>query len=545
MFLKPVPPPYDPLEWEKKPFPERSRMVCEAWAMEGYGSPLAVYVVYAVKVALYVGGWAFFCGFTPGMGRLSDFGSWWLRAEAFQKAILWSLLFEILGLGCGSGPLSGRYVPPIGGALYFLRPGTTKLPLFEGVPVIGGYRRTWLDVSLYAAHCGFVLALLVSAHPTRQQFLPIVILLPVLGILDKTLFLCARGEHYWTTLMVFVLAADFIPGAKGVHAALWFWAGFSKLNHHFPAVVGVMTSNSPLTRFAWIRRLMYRNYPTDIGPSPLAVYAGHAGTLVELAVPVVLLSGHGGVVTVAGLVLMLMLHGFITSNVPMGVPLEWNVMMIYGGFFLFWKHADASLLNVTLPVGLLLAVMCIAIPLLGNLFPSRIPFLLAMRYYAGNWAYSVWLFRKDARKKLARLTTSSGWIYDQLGHLYDHGTSVGIVGKVMAFRLMHLHGRVLSEIVPKLVPRLDEYEWLDGEMVAGLVLGWNFGDGHLHREELLRAVQAQCDFGEGELRAVMVEAQPLGQPTLHYRIHDAKTGLMEEGHANVARLRERQPWEAR
>jgi hypothetical protein len=542
MFLKPVRPPYDPLEWAKKPFSEKSRMVCEAWAMQGYGTPLGVYVLYALKVLLYVGGWLFFCGFTPGMGSLSDFGSWWLRPEAFQKAILWSLLFEITGLGCGSGPLSGRYAPPVGGALYFLRPGTTKLPVFEGLPLIGGFRRTWLDVLLYAANGGFVIAALGSRHPDQALLLPIAILLPVLGILDKTLFLCARGEHYWTTIMVFVLASDFIPGAKAVQAALWFWAGFSKLNHHFPAVVGVMTSNSPLTRFAWMRRLMYRSYPEDLGPSQLAVYAGHAGTLVELAVPVVLLSGHGGAVTLVGLVLMLGLHGFITSNVPMGVPLEWNVMMVYGGFFLFWKHADTSVLDITAPVAILVAVTCVVVPLLGNLFPSRVPFLLAMRYYAGNWAYSVWLFHKDSHKKLERLTKSSGWIFDQLAHLYDHSTSVGLVGKVMAFRLMHLHGRVLSRTIPKAVPRFEEYQWLDGEMVAGMVLGWNFGEGHLHREQLLRAVQEQCGFEQGELRCIMVEAQPLGRATLHYRILDAKTGLIEEGHADVPELRTLQPW---
>jgi hypothetical protein len=542
VFLKPVPPPYDPLEWAKKPFSEKSRMVCDAWAMQGYGTPLVVYVAYALKVLFYVGGWVFFCGFTPGMGGLADFGSWWLRPEAFQKAILWSMLFEIVGLGCGSGPLTGRYLPPIGGALYFLRPGTTKLPVLEGLPLIGGSRRTWLDVVLYAANGAFVVAALMSAHPGIGLLIPIAILVPVLGLLDKTLFLCARGEHYWTTIMVFVLASNFVPGAKAVQAALWFWAGFSKLNHHFPAVVGVMTSNNPFIRFEWVRRLMYRNYPDDLAPSRLAVHAGHAGTLLELAVPVLLLCGRGGVVTVAGLVLMLMLHGFITSNVPMGVPLEWNVMMVYGAFFLFWEHADASLLDVTLPVALLLVAMCVAIPLLGNVFPSRIPFLLAMRYYAGNWAYSVWLFRGDSHKKLERLTKSSGWIYDQLGHLYDRSASVGILGKAMAFRLMHLHGRVLSQLIPKAVDRLEEYEWIDGELVAGMVLGWNFGEGHIHREQLLRAVQMQCSFEEGELRCIMVESQPLGRPTLHYRILDAKTGMFEEGHADVRELRERQPW---
>jgi hypothetical protein len=121
---------------------------------------------------------------------------------------------------------------------------------------------------------------------------------------------------------------------------------------------------------------------------------------------------------------------------------------------------------------------------------------------------------------------------------------VGLFGKVMAFRLMHLHGRALAELVPKAVDDLAAHEWVDGEIVAGLVLGWNFGDGHLHRESLLAAVQAQCGFEPGELRAIFVEGQPFGRGTLEYRIHDAASGLVEAGELPVAALRQRQPWAA-
>lgn len=542
MFFRPIPPPYAPLEWAEKPFVEKSRMVCRAWAMQGYGAPLAVYAVYLLKIALYVYGWAFFCGFSPGMGQLSEVAVWWARPEAFQKAILFSVLFEVVGLGCGSGPLTGRYVPPVGGALYFLRPGTTKLPVFEGAPLVGGLRRTWLDVLLYAALLALLVAALISTAPPRAILVALAVLLPVLGVLDKTLFLCARGEHYWTTIAVFALTADWVPGAKAVQAALWFWAGFSKVNHHFPNVVGVMTSNSPFTRFEFVRKLMYRRYPDDLTPSTLAVVLGHAGTLLELTVPIVLLLGDGGVVTTVGLVMMVFLHAFITSNVPMGVPLEWNVMVVYGGFFLFQAHAGESVLAMSWDVALVVVTMGLALPLLGNLFPARVPFLLAMRYYAGNWAYSVWLFRKGSMQKLERLTKSAPGIYDQLGHLYDRSTSVGLLGKVMAFRLMHLHGRLLPRLVPRAVDRFEDYEWLDGEIVAGLALGWNFGDGHLHNEQLVRALQAQCGFEEGELRCIFVESQPLGRSTLHYRIVDAARGPLEEGHAEVAELRRTQPW---
>ena len=46
----------------------------------------------------------------------------------------------------------------------------------------------------------------------------------------------------------------------------------------------------------------------------------------------------------------------------------------------------------------------------------------------------------------------------------------------------------LQRLLPNAVDRLGDYEYVDGELVAGMVLGWNFGDGHLHSEELLQAL---------------------------------------------------------
>src|SRR5262249_43809767 len=165
-----------------------------------------VYLLYGIKVLLYVGGWLLFCSFTPGMGGLGSIASWWLEPIAFQKAILWNMLFEGLGLGCGSGPLTGRFYPPIGGFLYFLRPGTVTPPRLPGLPILGGSRRTWLETVLYAAWMAVLLAALVSPQPSRAQLAAAAALVVVLGITDKTTFLAVRAEHFWTTVMVFVLA---------------------------------------------------------------------------------------------------------------------------------------------------------------------------------------------------------------------------------------------------------------------------------------------------------------------------------------------------
>lgn len=549
-FLAPTPPPYDALEWLTLPFPERVRRVCQAWALQGYGAPLAIYFVYAIKIGLYVLGWALFCGAGTPAFTLGTIDAWWLHPLAFQKAILWSMLFEVVGLGCGSGPLTGRYMPPLGGALYFLRPGTTKLPYFPGAAIIGAPTRSWLDAGLYLALLVTLVRALAAPALLEEHLVPIAILVPVLGVLDKTVFLAARAEHYWVVTVAFAALptnAAWLPAAMIVQLALWFFAGFSKVNHHFPAVACVMTSNGPFTRAAWMRKAMYRRYPDDLRPSTLAKWMAHGGTALEFAVPIAflltpVLSG-AGTQPVVAIALMLALHAYITSNVPMGVPLEWNVVVVYSGFALFWAHPNVSPFMIDGAITPFVLAMAVGLPIFGNLYPQRASFLLAMRYYAGNWAYSVWLFRGDAYRKLGRMKTTSPWVYDQLSRFYDRRTAVGLVSKVVGFRMMHLHGRALGMLVPRLVERVEDYEWVDGEIVAGMVLGWNFGEGHLHQEQLLASVQAQCGFEPGELRCVFVESQPLGKKTLAYRLRDAATGELERGHVGVRELLARQPWD--
>src|SRR5882672_1290971 len=208
-LFDPQPTPYDPLAWAKLPLPERGRMVCE---------------LYALNLALYVAGWVFFCSLSPSLGGFTTISHWWLEPLAFQKAILWNLLFEVLGLGCGSGPLTGRYMPPVGGVLYFLRPGTTKLPLFPNTRLISGTRRSWLDVGLYFALIAFALRALAAERLGTAELAPIAVLLPLLGVLDKTIFLAARSEHFLTTIVCFLFAGNWIAGAKAVQIALWFFA---------------------------------------------------------------------------------------------------------------------------------------------------------------------------------------------------------------------------------------------------------------------------------------------------------------------------------
>jgi hypothetical protein len=166
-----------------------------------------------------------------------------------------------------------------------------------------------------------------------------------------------------------------------------------------------------------------------------------------------------------------------------------------------------------------------------------------MRYYAGNWAYNIWLFRGDSARKLHGLVKAAGLMREQLERVVPDPDVVEAAMQLSTVsRLLHLQGKVLYEVLPRAVDSIDRYHWMDGEIVAGLALGWNFGDGHLNDLQLLHAIQAQCGFEAGELRVVMVESQPLFGRTMAWRIADAKTGVLEAGETEIAPLRACQPW---
>ena len=546
--LVPDLPPYDPQRILAAPFPERVRLVCRSWASQVDPTPPVLLALYWAKyLLLFIGGWAFFASFSSRYPGFTSPGRWAFTAVAFQKAVLWAIFYELAGFGCGSGPMNGRFSPPIGGFLHFLRPGTTKLPLFPGVPVVGGIRRTGLDAALYAANQLFLLRALVAPEITPSLLLPPFVLIPLLGITDKTLYLAARGEHYYVALVcLFAAYADglWISACKVLWGAIWFWAATSKLNHHFPSVIMVMMNSGPLFP-RWLKKRLFAGYPDDLRPSAFAVAMARMGTVTEYTIPLVLLTSHSPSLTAAMLVVMCGFHGFIALNNPSGMPIEWNILMIYGGVFLFGFHPEASVLAIakTPWLAAFLFLCLFVVPCYGNFVPSRVSFLLSMRYYAGNWAYNIWLFRRGSAHKLARLTKAAGTMREQLEKILPDATAVeSALAMSLMHRFMHLEGRPLLEALPRAVDNIDDYEWMDGEVVGGMVLGWNFGDGHLNGLHLVRAVQEQCRFAPGELRVVLVESQPLFGRSMRWQILDAESGVVAEGETEIARMRALQPW---
>jgi hypothetical protein len=557
-LLDPAPPPFDVEEWEGRPHLERIKALAQDWAINGFGTPPAVYLLYVVKLIVFVLGGLLVISTTSGLGGLGNLGSWWTEPIVFQKAVVWTMLWEILGLGAGSLPLTLRFKPMIGGVLYWSRPGTTRLPPWpDRVPLTRGTTRTPIDVALYAGVLFWLGFLLFSDGVSDSTALAgrldpgavatLLVLLALLGLRDKVPFLAARAEIYGTLMLVFLFPLhDMIVAAQLVFVCIWWGAASSKLNRHFPFVVTVMISNTPWNRSRRAKRRLYRNHPEDLLPSSTGVLAAHLGTAMEFALPAVLLVSKGGTIGWLAAAGMIVFHLHILSTFPLAVPLEWNVFMIFGILFLFGHYGSVPLSSLDDPLLILiLAVTCVGIPILGNLRPDMVSFLPSMRYYAGNWATSQWLFRKEggAEEKLDRcIVKSAPIVVEQLAGFYDRQTAELLLAKGLAFRAMHSHGRALNGLLPRAVDDVEDYRVREGELVAGVVLGYNFGDGHFHDQRLLAAVQERCGFEPGELRVVTLESQPARVSHQRYRIYDAAEGLIEEGTVEVADMVERQPW---
>lgn len=554
-LLDPAPPPFEVAEWRRLPHLQRIKPLAQDWALNGFGTPVAVYFLYVFKVLAYAGGGFLLIEATSGWPAWSD-------PIVFEKAVIWTMLWEVLGLGAGSLPLTLRFSPMVGGFLYWLRPGTTRLPPWpERVPGTRGTTRTWLDVALYIGLVGAALFLLLSpgvdasapwADGEVARLDPVAVgvmlaFLAALGLRDKVRFLAARAEVYGNLALIFLFPlTNLVIAAQLVFFCIWWGAASSKLNRHFPFVVTVMISNTPWNRSRAFKRRLYRDHPEDLLPSRLGAFDAHLGTAIEFTLPLVLILTSGGLLGTLALVGMVIFHVHIFSTFPLAVPLEWNVFMIFGLFFLFGQYGDVAWSTIDDPLLLvILALTCVGLPVLGNFRPDLVSFLPSMRYYAGNWATSQWLFRRDtgAEEKLDReITKAAPIVGKQLERFYEPDMIDVLLYKGLAFRSMHSHGRALNGLSMRAVDDIEAYSVREGELVAGVVLGYNFGDGHFHDQRLLAAVQERCRFAPGELRVVTLESQPAHVQRQRYRIWDAADGLVEEGYVEVADMVGRQPW---
>ena len=419
-FLEPSPPPFDLDEWRSKPYLERLKANAQDWAVNGFGTPTFVYWLYVVKLIVFaVGAFLVIGATTPGLGGLGDFGDWWTEPIVFQKLAVWT---AALGdprarLGLDAARLSlrapDRGLPLLAAtgdraAAAVARQGAADRGVAADDPRRRPLRRGDRGGPLPAAlrRRAGRRARRRAARPDRDR-----------GPARRSgaCSACAtrspsspgarRSTASCSLVSLFPLE-NLIVGWQLVFICIWWGAAASKLNHHFPYVIAVMVSNTPWNRSRSMKAKLYRDYPEDLRPSRYAKLGAHLGTAVEFGLPLLLLVTAGGTIGTIAVIGMLLFHVHITSTFALGVPLEWNLFMIFGLLFLFGHYGDVPLSTLDDPL-LLVADRRwsgSAIPVIGNLCPEKVSFLPSMRYYAGNWATSTWMFRKatEAEERLDR-----------------------------------------------------------------------------------------------------------------------------------------------
>ncbi|MDD4866365.1 MAG: DUF3556 domain-containing protein [Mycobacterium sp.] len=562
-LLKPDVPQIDVVEWSKGTRSEKIRPMAQHWAEVGSGAPVALHLLYVVKILLYIlMGWLFALA-TNGIHGFTGVASWWSEPIVFEKVVLYTMLFEVLGLGCGFGPLNNRFLPPMGSILYWMRFGTIRLPPWpDRVSWTRGTKRMPIDVALYALLLLVILGALLSdgTGPVPElgttigllpvwKIVTILVILGVLGLRDKAIFRAARGEVYASMAVTFLFGGvDMIVAAKLVFLVIWVGAATSKLNKHFPFVISTMMSNNPLVRPRWLKRRFFEKFPDDLRPGWPSRFIAHVSTAIEMLVPLVLFFAHGGWPTTVAAVVMVCFHLAILTSIPTGAPLEWNVFMIFGLLSLFVAHARIGLGDVKhpVPVAILFAVIAGTV-MLGNMYPRKISFLPAMRYYAGNWDTTLWCVKGSANDKISRgIVAIASMPQARLERFYGSPEAAQIPTYLWyAFRGLNTHGRALFTLAHRAMAgqNEDDYVITDGEHVCNTAIGWNFEDGHLHNEQLIAALQERCHFEPGEVRVVLLDAQPIHKQTQEYRLVDAATGEFERGVVKVSDMVARQPWD--
>ena len=334
----------------------------------------------------------------------------------FEKVVLYTMLFEVIGLGCGFGPLNNRFFPPLGSILYWLRPSTIRLPPWpDRIPLTKGTARTPVDVALYGA---LLVVLLVALFSDGTG--PVPALGTTVGVLPTVADLGHAGPAGGARaagqsdlpgrprrgvrvvrggLPVRGYGVDMIIAAKIVCFAIWLGAATSKLNKHFPFVISTMMSNNPLVRPKWLKRKFFEKFPDDLRPGRLSAILAHFSTAIEMLVPLVLFFSHGGWPTAIAAIVMVCFHFGILSAIPMGVPLEWNVFMIFCVLACSSRMPTSAWPTSPSRCRCVLFLMVAGTVVLGNLFPHKVSFLPGMRYYAGNWDTTLWCIKPSAKRR--------------------------------------------------------------------------------------------------------------------------------------------------
>lgn len=531
--------PVEEEEWKGLSFRERVK-ICNAKFLRDNGIlPIPAFIsTYACIGLLWWAGLRFFQD--PSLPFFSELN--------MKRMMLYNILHSILGFGATSSFLGQRFKFAVGGTgIHFLWPGTICSPLLPdllrrlGISVPA--RRSVLAVVLFAA---YALALLHELLVPEPRVAVPLALLAVCTIFDYNIFGASRGEHYGY-FMVCMLFPDWLHGWQCVQLALWSWAGVGKIGPWFQPVIPFITKDSAYTWFLpknLMCKMLVKDYPNDLNPSTLSTVLAYCGAGLEMFFPLCCSSSFY-LIRLFGAFGMICYHCFIGICMPFASVFEWNYTCMILSYFLFCHNEFAFPSSTALQAFLLLVL--IAIPVLGQLYPCLVPFLLAYRPYMGNWRFGWFVVHKSALSKHQKLKTTEDpfagkngvWMYEwfeffrlpskQSIRTMQHWDYL-VAGLMMTIPAYRPFVSVMEKLIEDNGWDTDDVLFTHTESYQNQVFGFSLGTGWISARECVReAYNAICGFEKGEMYFVQfdpVKPLPWGKENhlVQFRCFDVTEG---------------------
>merc|ERR1719238_1068254 len=248
---------------------------------------------------------------------------------------------------------------------------------------------------------------------------------------------------------------------------------------------------------------------------------------------------------ICGTLGMCLYHGFIINTLPFASVFEWNYFCIIMAIFLFYPSVNTFAWPTSTPLVCFLCLVSFIVPLLGNIFPNVIPFLVAYRPYMGNWRFNFYVCHKSGLEKHKNLKTwenpwteeNGKWFYGKLGSIGKQGyDAMEQWPYIIGSSLMYVPGyRSFISIMEKLVEDNDwdinDVLWSFSEPYQNQVFGWSLGTGWIAARECVRqAYNEICKFDEKEMYFIQFEpvsSFACGNYGVKYRCYDVTKGPRE------------------
>eukprot|EP00438_Fugacium_kawagutii_P009224 Skav224569 [mRNA] locus=scaffold4295:222747:224780:- [translate_table: standard] len=464
-----------------------------------------------------------------------------------RRFLLYNILHSILGFGATSSFLGQRFKFAVGGTgLHFLWPGTICSPV---LPSVAGWfskvpaRRSPVTVACYVA---YVLALVRELMmPEPQATLPLIFLV-LCTILDYNIFGASRGEHYgW--FLVCMMFPDWLHGWQCVQLALWAWAGVGKIGPWFQPVMPFITKDSVYTWLLpknFMCNLLVKDYPNDLNPSAVSTALAYAGATLEVCLPLCC-SMPFYPLRFLGAFGMICYHCFIGACMPFASVFEWNYYCMILSYFMFVEHEFTFPSSPALQAFLL--VVLVIIPIIGQLYPCLVPFLLAYRPYMGNWRFGWYVCHKKAIPKHDKLRTTENafvghngvWLYEWFEWIglpceqstrTMHHWDYWVAGMMMIIPAYRPFVSVMEKLCEENGWDINDVCFTHSESYQNQIFGFSLGTGWISARECVRmAYNEICGFEKGEMYFVQFDPckpLPWGQEhhVVRFRCFDVTEG---------------------